>query len=148
MFIVKPLYPGVNPPLRGSDGAIGYDLCAYLPDHPHGVTIDAGTRKLIPLGFAATVPEGTYGRIAPRSGRAVKEGLDIMAGVIDRDYVGEWKVLVLNTDPTLACVVKHGERIAQVILERAVTDEVLVLSAEQSLVETVRGASGFGSTGH
>ena len=87
---------------------------------------------------------GTYGRIAPRSGLAVKNGISTGAGVVDRDYTGEVKVVLFNHSEN-DFEVKVGDRVAQLILEKIVEDaEVVVV---ESLEESARGAGGFGSTG-
>lgn len=83
------------------------------------------------------------GRIAPRSGLASKHFIDTGAGVIDADYRGPVKVLLFNHgDADFA--VDEGDRIAQLVLERVATPDV-VEAAE--LDESARGAGGFGSTG-
>jgi len=83
------------------------------------------------------------GRIAPRSGLASKHSIATGAGVIDADYRGQVKVLLFNhSDADFD--VKEGERIAQLVLERIYTPEIVEV---QELEETVRGAGGFGSTG-
>lgn len=83
------------------------------------------------------------GRIAPRSGLASKNFIDTGAGVIDADYRGQVKVLLFNHADT-DYAIKEGDRIAQLILERIVTPDVVEV---QELEESVRGAGGFGSTG-
>lgn len=83
------------------------------------------------------------GRVAPRSGLASKNFIDTGAGVIDADYRGEVKVLLFNHAET-DHEIKQGDRIAQLILERIYTPEVVEV---QELEESVRGAGGFGSTG-
>lgn len=85
----------------------------------------------------------TDGRIAPRSGLAAKHMIDTGAGVIDADYRGQVKVLLFNHGEN-DFDVKEGDRIAQLVLERIYTPEVLEV---QELEESVRGAGGFGSTG-
>lgn len=85
----------------------------------------------------------TDGRIAPRSGLAVKHFIDTGAGVIDSDYRGEVKVLLFNHSE-VDFEVKEGDRIAQLVIERIYTPEVVVV---EELEESVRGAGGFGSTG-
>lgn len=89
------------------------------------------------------VCEGCYGRIAPRSGLAVKSFIDTGAGVIDADYRGEVKVLLFN-HAEADFEVKEGERVAQLVLERIYTPEIQVV---EELEASVRGAGGFGSTG-
>lgn len=94
-------------------------------------------------GVAVVLPVGTYGRVAPRSGLAVKHGINVGAGVVDPDYTGEVKVLLFNHGVD-AFEVKRGDRIAQLILERCETPDVEEVGV---IAETARGAGGFGSTG-
>lgn len=90
--------------------------------------------------FLSTTSDG---RIAPRSGLASKHYIDTGAGVIDADYRGQVKVLLFNhSDVDFA--VNEGDRVAQLVLERIYTPEVLEVA---ELEESVRGAGGFGSTG-
>ena len=84
-----------------------------------------------------------YGRIAPRSGLAVKHFLDVGAGVIDADYRGEVKVLLFNLSDA-DFEVKAEDRIAQIIIEKYTLTELVEV---EELSETVRGEGGFGSTG-
>lgn len=83
------------------------------------------------------------GRIAPRSGLAVKHSIDTGAGVIDSDYRGQVKVLLFNHSE-VDFEIKEGDRIAQLVLERIYTPEILIVG---ELEESIRGAGGFGSTG-
>jgi dUTP pyrophosphatase len=85
----------------------------------------------------------TDGRVAPRSGLAAKHSIDTGAGVIDADYRGEVKVILFNLGDTDFSI-KEGDRIAQLVIERIYTPEVVVV---EKLEESVRGAGGFGSTG-
>ena len=71
-------------PFKGSEEAVGFDVRSTVE-----VKIPAGERRLVPLGIACRCPEGSYIRIAPRSGLSVKKSLDVGAGVVDRDYTGE-----------------------------------------------------------
>lgn len=124
-------------PTRQSAEAAGYDLSAaepcIIPSHGKGI---------IKTGLRMTCPEGTYGRVAPRSGLAWKKHIDVGAGVIDRDYTGEVGVVLFNHgDEDLR--VEAGDRVAQLVLERIVTPDVVEV---KSLEETERGACGFGST--
>jgi len=92
------------------------------------------------------IPEGFYGRIAPRSGLAVKKSINVGAGVIDPDYRGEVRVLLFNLGDA-DFVVEAGDRIAQLILEQCATPPVVEVD---SLDETLRSDGyngGFGSTG-
>ena len=93
--------------------------------------------------LSIATPEGTYGRIAPRSGLAAKHFIDTGAGVIDADYRGEVKVLLFNHAET-DFKVEKGDRIAQLVLERIYTPEIVEV---ENLEESVRGAGGVGSSG-
>jgi dUTP pyrophosphatase len=135
---VQLLTPTARAPARQSDQAAGYDL--HIDE---GLTLFPGQRKLVSTGLAIAVPHGYYGRIAPRSGLAVKKGIDIGAGVIDSDYRGPVKILLLhNGKETLE--IERGDRIAQLILEKITLPEIEVVAA---LDNTERGEGGFGSTG-
>ena len=128
---------GGKQPLKGSTEAAGHDLYAA-----EDTVIPIGTQKLISSGIRIKVPTGTYGRIAPRSGLAVK-GIHVGAGVIDRDYTGVVKILLLNQSDR-DFLVTTGDRIAQLILEKIANANVELVD---SLEATDRGTSGFGSTG-
>jgi dUTP pyrophosphatase len=137
-LFVKKLNGDAKIPTRGSPLAAGYDMCSVTD-----TWIAPGMRAVIPTGIAFTVPEGTYGRVAPRSGLAVKKGIQVGAGVIDRDYTGEVKVVLFNQgDETFE--IKKGDRIAQLILERCETPEIQLVT---DLEDTERSSGGFGSTG-
>ena len=125
-------------PTRGSGGAVGYDL--YSTDE---VVIPPTHRALIGTGVAIVLPPDVYGRVAPRSGLAVKHGIQVGAGVVDPDYTGEVKVVLFNHGDK-DFEVKRGERIAQLVLERCETPDVEEIGV---LEETERGTGGFGSTG-
>jgi dUTP pyrophosphatase len=135
---VKLLNETARLPCRGSDQAAGYDLYAT-----EGCAILPGRRAVVPTGISIGLPEGTYGRIAPRSGLAVKHGIQVGAGVVDPDYTGEIKVVLFNHDRN-TYVIRPGYRIAQLILEQCVTPDVVEVN---DLCETDRGEAGFGSTG-
>jgi dUTP pyrophosphatase len=141
---IKKLHPKALLPKRGNDRAAGYDLFARL-DEP--VIIKPGQRAKIPLGFAAQWDDPTYyGRLAPRSGLALNKGVQIMGGVMDEDYRGEWAVIMFNSDETGILLVEDGDKIAQVVFEKYATwDDVVEVD---DLEATERGESGYGSTGY
>lgn len=126
-------------PNRGTNWAAGADLsCA------EAFVLQPGERKLVATGLAIEIPVGFYGRVAPRSGLAVRHGIDTLAGVIDSDYRGELKVALINLgDETVSF--KVGDRIAQLIIERA---ERCTFVWSEELSETERAGGGFGSTGN
>ena len=136
---VKLLNSVARLPRRASAGAAGYDLTST-----ETVTIYPGTRGVVSTGISIKLPEGVYGRIAPRSGLAVKNGIQVGAGVIDSDYRGEIKVLLFNHSGDHAFNVEPGDRIAQLICERCKLPEVIQVD---ELDETERGEGKFGSTG-
>ncbi|EAT87897.1 hypothetical protein SNOG_04137 [Parastagonospora nodorum SN15] len=133
-------------PTKGSVYAAGHDLYAAKD-----VVVPARGRALVPTDISISVPVGTFadarlivdGRVAPRSGLANKHGIDTMAGVIDADYRGPVGVILANLSDA-DFEVKVGDRIAQLIVEKIVMPEVVVV---EKLEESVRGAGGFGSTG-
>ena len=94
-------------------------------------------------GIAIKLPPNCFGRIAPRSGLALKNGIDVLAGVIDEDYRGEIKVLLINHGQE-DFVINSGDRIAQLVVAN-VTKANYKLSDKLKLSE--RGAGGFGHTG-
>ena len=93
--------------------------------------------------LSIAIPKDTYARIAPRSGLAWKHFIDVGAGVVDYDYRGNVGVILFNHSD-VDFEIKHGDRVAQLILERITTPEVLEV---EDLDDTARGAGGFGSTG-
>ena len=135
---VKKLTHEARIPTRGSGGAVGYDL--YSSDR---VVIPPLHRALVGTSIAVAFPCGVYGRVAPRSGLAVKHGIQVGAGVVDPDYTGEIKVVLFNHGDRDFHIEK-GDRIAQLILEKCETPEIEEIG---TLEETDRGAGGFGSTG-
>ncbi|KAH9938508.1 dUTP pyrophosphatase [Fomitopsis serialis] len=137
-LLIKRLSPKAKLPTRGSALAAGYDL--YSAERK---IIPARGKALIDTQISIAVPAGTYGRVAPRSGLASKFMIDTGAGVIDADYRGVVYILLFNlSDQDFQ--VEEGDRIAQLILERIMTPDVLEV---QDLDETLRGGGGFGSTG-
>lgn len=119
----------------------GYDLYstedAWLRPHE---------RKLFKTNLSMEIPDGYYGRIAPRSGLAYKQGLDVLAGVIDQTYRGDIGVILYNTnggDESNSIQIKKGQAIAQIIIENCAKVEFNVIN---ELSETARGEKGYGSS--
>ncbi|MCA1592481.1 MAG: dUTP diphosphatase, partial [Acidobacteria bacterium] len=131
------LHTAARLPTRGSEFAAGLDLYSV-----ERVTILAGARAVVRTGLSVAIPHGFYGRIAPRSGLAVRHGLDTLAGVIDSDYRGEILCALVNHGAE-ALELEAGERVAQLIIEAIATPEPVWAD---DLDETNRGAGGFGST--
>ncbi|MEM6258725.1 MAG: dUTP diphosphatase [Planctomycetota bacterium] len=130
-------------PAYQSEHAAGMDVHAFLGED---ATIEPGKIAMIPTGFAIAVPEGYEAQLRPRSGLACKFGVTLpnAIGTIDADYRGEVKVALINLGEE-PFTVEPGMRICQMIIKevpKCVWQEVDELS------ETVRGAGGFGHTGH
>jgi dUTP pyrophosphatase len=125
-------------PGRGSSFAAGLDICSI-----EDLIIEPHQRAAARTGLAVAIPHGFYGRVAPRSGLAVKHGLDVLAGVIDSDYRGELCCILYNTGDT-AITLAAGSKICQLIIEQIITPNAKWVV---DLDETARGAGGFGSTG-
>lgn len=125
-------------PTRGSSHAAGLDICSI-----EDIELGPKQRVLARTGLAVAIPPGFYGRVAPRSGLAAKDGLDVLAGVIDSDYRGEVCCLLYNTSDE-GITLSAGSKICQLIVEQIITPEAAWAS---DLDETARGAGGFGSTG-
>ena len=135
---IKKLHEDARIPSRNSSGDAGYDL--YTINHD---VIMAGERKLVSTGISIGIPRNYYGRVAPRSGLALRNGIDVMAGVIDAGYRGEVGVLLVNFgDKNFAF--RRGDRIAQLIIEKC--HEVDWREVDE-LNGTARGDDGFGSSG-
>ena len=135
---IKKLRNSAAIPKRATKDAAGYDIASV-----EETVVPAKGRTVVKTGLSIAIPDGCYGRIAPRSGLAVKKFIDIGAGVIDADYRGEIGVVMFNhSDEDLK--VKQGDRIAQLILEKISTPEV---KETVDLSSTVRGSQGFGSSG-
>jgi deoxyuridine 5'-triphosphate nucleotidohydrolase len=137
-LLVKRLSPEAVLPKRSTKEAAGYDLSSV-----ENVTIEPGHRAIVSTGLAVAIPKGCYARLAPRSGLAVKFGIHVGAGVVDRDYRGPVKLVIMNLGQE-AVHIQRGDRIAQMILEQIKTPEV---EEVQELEETIRNENGFGSTG-
>jgi dUTP pyrophosphatase len=134
----KKLDPQAILPTRGSPAAAGLDLYSIEP-----LSLEPGQRVIARTGLAVAVPEGYYGRVAPRSGLATKQGLNVLAGVIDADYRGEIGCLLHNTGAE-TIELPEQSKICQLIIEKIVTPEAVWAD---DLSNTKRGSGGFGSTG-
>ncbi|XP_064645698.1 deoxyuridine 5'-triphosphate nucleotidohydrolase-like [Lineus longissimus] len=126
-------------PSRGSDHAVGFDLYSA-----HDCEIPAQGKAIVATDIQIMLPEGCYGRVAPRSGLAAKSHIDVGAGVIDRDYRGPVGVVLFNHAQQIFTV-KRGDRVAQLICEKAFIPEIV--ESTDVLPGTKRGEAGFGSTG-
>ena len=128
-------------PTRAHDSDAGLDLYAA-----EAASIAPGGRVSVGTGLAVQIPGGLAGLVLPRSGLALKHGIALAnsPGLIDPGYRGEIRVLLLNTDPTLAFKVAPGDRIAQLLLVPIALASPL---ETDSLDSSSRGPAGFGSSG-
>ena len=138
---VKRLDPTLEMPAYAYVGDAGLDLRAA-----EDAVLDPFERKVVPTGIAIAIPQGHAGFVLPRSGLAAKHGISIVnaPGLIDSNYRGEVKVILVNLDSQNAFEVKRGDRIAQLVI--MATPPVILEEAEE-LAETDRGDGGFGSSG-
>lgn len=140
--ILKIMTDGKIPSYQTS-GSCGIDLyCSNDED----IIINPGDMKKINTGLRVQIPQGFFGAVYPRSSTGVKRQLMLAntVGVIDSDYRGEIMIFMYNygNDPQ---VIKNGDRVAQLVIQPYERCELVQV---ESLDETDRGESGFGSTGN
>ncbi|GAB2303729.1 hypothetical protein Dimus_038950 [Dionaea muscipula] len=135
---VKKLSDKAILPSRASPLSAGYDISSAIE-----TKVPARGKAFVATDLSIGIPDGTYARIAPRSGLAWKHSIDVGAGVIDADYRGPVGVILFNHSD-VDFEVKVGDRIAQLIIEKIMTPDVVDV---EDLDSTARGAGGFGSTG-
>ncbi len=129
-------------PSHMTAGSAGIDLHACLREP---LVIGPLERMLVPTGIALEIPEGFEGQVRPRSGLAFKEGITVLnsPGTIDSDYRGEIKIILMNFGKNPFTIL-HGDRIAQLIINRVVHVQILPVT---ELETTERDTQGFGHTG-
>ena len=155
---IKRLSKSAITPSRANDSDAGYDLYAT-----QDMVIGPMEKLIVPTGISIEIPSGYYGRIAPRSGLAVKNSIDVLAGVIDSGYRGEIGVVLINLNLPEVLFnrnkkstayesafgarnkfsISKGDRIAQLIIEKCHK----IQWVETELSDSERGEGGFGSTG-
>jgi dUTP pyrophosphatase len=133
-------------PARAHDGDAGVDLLSSID-----LVLEPGRRALVPTGIAVAIPHGMVGLVHPRSGLATRVGLSIVnsPGTVDAGYRGEIKVTLINLDPDEPIIVRRGDRIAQLLVQRVELPELVEVTSfdEAGLADTTRGAGGHGSSG-
>jgi dUTP pyrophosphatase len=133
-------------PSRAHDGDAGVDLCSAVD-----IELAPGRRALVPTGIAVAIPYGMVGLVHPRSGLATRVGLSIVnsPGTIDAGYRGEIRVALINLDPEEPIVLRRGDRIAQLLVQRVELPELVEVTSfdEAGLGDTSRGEGGHGSSG-
>lgn len=136
---VKLLNDDAKIPTKAHESDAGWDLYAA-----EDVGIPNGMRKTIKTGISFAIPQGYVGLIWPRSGLSVKQGIDVLAGVVDAGYRGEIMVCLLNTDTHKWVEIKKGDRIAQILFQEVPSFRIYQVA---ELDETERAEGGFGSSG-
>ena len=138
---IKILSRDVQIPHMAYNGDAGVDLRSV-----ERIVLEPQERAMVATGLAIALPEGYAGFVLPRSGLAAKHGISIVnaPGLIDSNYRGELKVILLNTDPDKSFTIEIGDRIAQLIVMPVPT---INFEQVEELTESQRGESGFGSSG-
>ena len=144
-------------PKRANPTDSGFDLCADLLGESaahlrtvksDAVVIHAGYRCKIPCGVWTSINPGYELQVRSRSGLAAKNGIQVLnsPGTIDSSYRGEIAVILMNhgSEPVS---IKHGDRIAQMIVAQVALDSPELVDSLDALGSTSRGSGGFGSTG-
>lgn len=125
-------------PHKANKSDAGHDLYS-----DEDTWVFAKQRKVIKTGVSLEMPDTLAGLIWPRSGLSVKQGIDVLAGVVDAGYRGEIMVCLYNTSDD-DVEIKRGDRIAQMIFQEV---PVVSLQLRETLGSSQRGSNGFGSTG-
>ena len=138
---IKILSRDAQIPHMAYNGDAGVDLRSI-----ERIVLEPQERAMVATGLAIALPEGYAGFVLPRSGLAAKHGISIVnaPGLIDSNYRGELKVILLNTDPDKSFTIEIGDRIAQLIVMPVPT---INFEQVEELTESQRGESGFGSSG-
>ncbi len=128
-------------PSYAHEGDAGVDLRSRID-----IVIAPGQRALVPTGIALAIPDGCVGLVHPRSGLAIKHGISMVntPGTIDAGYRGEVQVILINHDLEKEFVISRFDRIAQLVIQRV---ERVEFEAVTELPDSLRGESGFGSSG-
>ncbi len=138
---------GLPLPAYETAGAAGADIRANLlpEERAGGVMLAPMQRRIVATGIRVEIPAGFEMQIRPRSGLALKHGITLpnTPGTIDSDYRGPLGVALVNLGAE-AYTVRHGDRIAQIIVAPVVQ---VAFEVVEALGGTARGVGGFGSTG-
>ena len=139
--LLRRLDPDLPAPAYARPGDAGADLVTAVD-----VALAPGQRVTVPTGVAVALPDGWAGFVHPRSGLAARHGLTVVnaPGTVDSGYRGEIKVTLLNTDATEPLVLRRGDRVAQLVVQRVARARFVQVDA---LPGSQRGADGFGSSG-
>jgi len=139
--LITRLDASVPLPRYGKPGDAGADIASRVD-----MVLKAGERALVPTGLSIALPPGYVALVHPRSGLAIKNGISMVntPGTVDASYRGELQVILINHDLREDFIIKKGDRIAQLVIQKF---EVAEFIEVDSLPGTDRGSGGFGSTG-
>lgn len=140
---IKIVNKSTNPlPQYATTASAGIDLRANLKKE---IILNPLHRTIVPTGLFIEIPVGYEAQVRPRSGLAIKKGITVLntPGTIDADYRGEIMVILINLSNEVFSI-KHGERIAQMVI--AAHEQAEWLEVDE-LTDTERGTGGFGHTG-
>jgi dUTP pyrophosphatase len=139
--LITRLDASVPLPRYGKPGDAGADIASRVD-----MVLKAGERALVPTGLSIALPPGYVALVHPRSGLAIKNGISMVnsPGTVDASYRGELQVILINHDLHEDFIIKKGDRIAQLVIQKF---EVAEFIEVDSLPGTDRGSGGFGSTG-
>lgn len=138
------LDPGLPLPRRAHPDDAGLDLHAARE-----VVLAPGARAGVPTGLAVALPPGTVGLVHPRSGLAARSGVTVLnaPGTVDAGYRGEVVVTLVNHDPSSTVTLHRGDRIAQLLVQRVETVELVEVDGDDWPAGSGRGTAGHGSSG-
>jgi len=136
-ILYKPLSPNATIPSKSTKGSAAFDIYASSCQ-----IVQPNNRLAIKTDISLQIPFGYYGRIAARSGLTIKHNIDIGAGVIDSDYRGEIKPILINNG-TKPFHISKNDRIAQIVIEQCAD---VTFQQVEELTQTHRGDKGFGSS--
>ncbi len=135
---IKKLHPEAKLPTRAHTSDAGLDLYSV-----EDMVLAPGQRHGVATGIALAIPSGYVGLVWDKSGVALNGGITCLGGVVDAQYRGEVKVIVLNTSD-VPYEIKSGQKIAQLLIQEVALPEIVEV---ENLDDTTRGDGGFGSTG-
>lgn len=140
-LIIQKLDKNIKDPEYAREGDAGLDLYSTVD-----CILRPYERRKVPTGIKVAIPEGYAGFVQPKSGLAIKNGLSLVntPGLIDSGYRGEICAILINLDPEKDFVIKLGDKICQMVIQRV---ENVKIEFADKLDETSRGEGGFGSTG-
>ncbi len=149
---IKAFREGAKIPVKATEGAAGYDLCACIPDYTSGMMVHPHNSLIVPTGLNVNIPEGYEIQIRPRSGLAAKHGVTVLntPGTIDCDYSGdgedfELKVILFNHNK-VPFIINDGDRIAQMVVAKLAAHELVEVEEFGKTANKSRKC-GLGSTG-